>query len=718
MRKLRFTLMLLAVFLYSNLHSQCQNEVFGEEIAAPTSETPSIMSTCNSTDEYNKVTNIEANRTYKVVSTGGEGNYISIFKDGNGNELVKSGASPLIVKSEEDGDWYISFTTTSLCEEDTDCHQTSISRYDGCLGLSQFGNGTAPVNSTPQNISTCLFTGEYSKIVGFDTENTYIISVTGGFPEDYLTIREGTFDGPIITAGQAPLTYNPTSSADIFVHLSGNENCEETGGCRTLTITCSTCCTPEIAIEDGSGNEASGVICEGESVTLIANQADSYLWNNGATSQSITVSPISYTSYNVITEGGVCPGTAYASVQVVPYPTFNIFANSELCVGETLNLSATGNYSYHWTGPNGFNSTDQNPSVLVTDESYAGIYIVTATNDICSSTLSIDVTVSPRPIAEITADTIFCVGDTIDLFASESNFYSWTGPQGFQSDIQNPSIPNTGIANTGTYQVTLTNSANCSSSASLFIEVASDPDIMIDSNSPFCEGDTLKLTATGGETYHWTGPNDFESNEQNPMIINTTINDSGEYTVIGYSIYGCSATKTKTVFVIEAPYQEEINVTEEEWNTFTFSIENDGNAYQYFWDFGDGQFSGTPIPTHTYAEDGIYVVSLTMSNSCGSKELTTTVEVLTELGINKYKEDAFLKVFPNPADKGVTLNYGGPNQVKQFFILNELGQLITTQSVLNNMTTIDVSTYSAGMYFVKVQLEKGNWVYSKFSVVK
>ena len=51
------------------------------------------------------------------------------------------------------------------------------------------------------------------------------------------------------------------------------------------------------------------------------------------------------------------------------------------------------------------------------------------------------------------------------------------------------------------------------------------------SNSPVCLGNALRLTASGGSKYQWSGPNGFGSTLQNPVIEKTTIESSGIYYV-------------------------------------------------------------------------------------------------------------------------------------------------------------------------------------------
>ena len=78
---------------------------------------------------------------------------------------------------------------------------------------------------------------------------------------------------------------------------------------------------------------------------------------------------------------------------------------------------------------------------------------------------------------------------------------------------------------------------------------------IISSNSPICIGNNLELKASGGTDYLWTGPNGFTSTEQNPIIINATAQNSGQYSCLITGTGGCDDTKTIEVIVgdVEAP---------------------------------------------------------------------------------------------------------------------------------------------------------------------
>lgn len=123
-----------------------------------------------------------------------------------------------------------------------------------------------------------------------------------------------------------------------------------------------------------------------------------YLWSTGETTPSITVSPIETTTYTLTVTQGSETCTDQVSVTVLPSPTVEISSNSPLIEGATLQLNATSNpgSTFFWTGPNNFNSTEQNPIVTNTNALNSGIYAVTPTLNGClGETVSINAEIIP-----------------------------------------------------------------------------------------------------------------------------------------------------------------------------------------------------------------------------------------------------------------------------------------------------------------------------------
>ncbi len=303
----------------------------------------------------------------------------------------------------------------------------------------------------------------------------------------------------------------------------------------------------------------SPTICQGDSVVLTAtSNATGYLWSTGQTGSSITVSPSSTTTYSVsATAGGT--GSAISTVTVNPIPAApTAGSNSPICEGATLNLtaSAIANATYNWTGPNGFTSTLQNPSIPAATTAAAGTYEVTATVLNCTSApATTTVVVNPVPAAPVVSSTSpVCAGTTIQLTADSiaGASYSWTGPGGFTSSLQNPTIPNASNANAGTYSLTVSVLGCVSPAATTTVVLSPVPAAPVPgSNSPVCVGGIINLfvNTIAGATYSWTGPNGFTSSQQNPSISNADSSMAGIYEVVA-NISGCNSAVGSTTVII------------------------------------------------------------------------------------------------------------------------------------------------------------------------
>ncbi len=307
----------------------------------------------------------------------------------------------------------------------------------------------------------------------------------------------------------------------------------------------------------------SPTICAGDTVTLTATSpATKYLWSTGDTTSSITVSPSTTTIYTVTaTVGG--SGSAVSTVTVNPKPASPIAtSNSPVCEGSAINLTASNiaNATYNWTGPNGFTSAQQNPSIPNATSAASGLYIVKATVLGCANEPdTVEVTVNPLPAAPtVGSNSPLCLGDTLKLTATTSPgaTYAWTGPNGFTSAVQNPEIVGVTNAAGGTYTVSAS-IGNCTSptSSTTVVINALPAAPTATSNSPVCEGTTLNLNAgnIAGATYSWTGPNGFTSSDQNPSITSVTAAASGTYSVLATSTNGCSSNTPGTVTVVVNP---------------------------------------------------------------------------------------------------------------------------------------------------------------------
>ncbi|HQZ77550.1 MAG TPA: hypothetical protein PK190_06265, partial [Bacteroidia bacterium] len=192
--------------------------------------------------------------------------------------------------------------------------------------------------------------------------------------------------------------------------------------------------------------------CQGGSVTLTAGAGNSYLWSNGATTQSITVSQAG--NYVVtVSQGSGCAAISNpvaVTVSSAPAATISANGSTSLCQGASVTLTASAGATYQWS--NG--ATSQSITVNA-----AGNYVVTVSNaQGCSATsAATSVTMTAGGTATITAGgpTTFCPGGSVTLTANTGTSYLWSTGATTKSITVNAS---------GSYSVTV-NNGSCSATS-------------------------------------------------------------------------------------------------------------------------------------------------------------------------------------------------------------------------------------------------------------
>jgi PKD repeat protein len=166
-----------------------------------------------------------------------------------------------------------------------------------------------------------------------------------------------------------------------------------------------------------------------------------------------------------------------------------------------------------------------------------------------------DCSIVPPPIG---SNSPVCVGETLQLYADNVSgaSYSWTGPNGFTSNQQNPVINNVTMAAAGTYSLVITIGASQSDPIELEVEVHPMP-IPDFSFTEACRGEETVFTdlstvnpASGQITsWHWAFGDGNESNLQNPTHLYA---NAGTYqvTLTAYTSENqCAQDITKQVLV-------------------------------------------------------------------------------------------------------------------------------------------------------------------------
>jgi hypothetical protein len=160
----------------------------------------------------------------------------------------------------------------------------------------------------------------------------------------------------------------------------------------------------------------------------------------------------------------------------------------------------------------------------------------------CNKDKSSDNPPCPTFTLAATADSAIAAGDTLGLNATllTGAVYSWTGPDGFTSSIHNPYISEITSLQEGTYRVSAVVNGVCTTNVdSVTVIVICDRPEPVYANAykPIITGNGFQLFATSitdSVNYLWTGPNNFSSSVQNPIIAALNASTAGTYKVYAY----------------------------------------------------------------------------------------------------------------------------------------------------------------------------------------
>ncbi len=360
-----------------------------------------------------------------------------------------------------------------------------------------------------------------------------------------------------------------------------------------------------------------------------------YAWTGpggfSSTEQNPVVNtPGEYTLLVTNTVNGCTSSDTAVVVQDPTIPDILVKTDTLTCSVTSVVLEATSNtpsVTYLWSGPGGFTSTEEDPSINVP----GGYTVVVTALSGCTSTFAIEVQQNITPPG-VTAqgDTLTCTlptGTITSTSPTPNVTYAWTGPGGFTSTSQNPTV-----TLTGAYTVVVTAPNGCTSAASVeVVPDASIPQVSATGGTVTCDVTSIQLTATSNQpnvTWLWSGPAGFTSTLQNP-----TATAPGNYTVVATAVNGCT-NSTGTTILADNQGPEVQTTTPDELNCTTTQVTLNAfvqapGIYSYAWTTTDGNIlSGDNSATPTVGQGGIYTVVVTDENNGCTTE--ADVEVLVD----------------------------------------------------------------------------------------
>jgi len=353
-------------------------------------------------------------------------------------------------------------------------------------------------------------------------------------------------------------------------------------------------------------------ICTGQSATLTVTGVGTYLWSDGTTNATTTVTPASTETFTVTVTNGGCSTTDDVIVNVNATIPASAGPDQNICTGQSATLIATGGTSYSW------NNTATNDTIVVTPASTTS-YTVTVSSGGCSGVDTIIVNVGNNAVILVTpANPSICPGSSILLTASGGNTYTWSPAAGL-SDTTGTSVTASPSATT-TYTVNGSNGTGCTGSTSITVTVAPIVATTTFTNeSCGLSNGTATVNTTGtctnGFTYLWDTP----TQQTQQTVTNLA---AGTYNVT-VTCGTCTATASVNITNTPGLTVTTDSIVNEECNLMNGSataVVSGGSApYQYSWNSTPVQ--NTAILTNVPA--GTYTVTVTDNNGCTNTAIAT-----------------------------------------------------------------------------------------------
>jgi PKD repeat protein len=517
---------------------------------------------------------------------------------------------------------------------------------------------TSTLNSIPNalpNSTATLKIGKYGGIATRyyqgDIGEILIYNNELGAADKYLvdTYLRFKYAPPVTLGPDTLMAANSVCTNIILKAQSVYQNYIWSTGATTSSITVSSPGTYWVTVTDFLGNvssdsivvfppftmnlPSSGALCENTSIVWAPSYptaAFSYLWQNGSTSPSFTITQSG--SYFVkITDGSGCFIKSDTLVVTIDNysSTATLGPDANLCSGNVLALQtgAGTTVSYLW---NGSSSPGQPSSYQVNN---SGTYFVESTNiNGCVAQDTINVTVvGVAPIANFSTANV-CDGfaaafddNSVPAGAAPIDGWQWDFGDNQTSIQQNPIHL---YSSPGTYPVELYVSQGiCGAYFYDTIEVYSNPNVNF-GYTGHCQGETIQFTnsSVAGSApitnYYWDFgmPQSGAYNNSTIPIPNRIFDDSGSYNVefIITDANGCKDSITQILVIDPTPQVELIvanSCQNQEANIVNATPSENGLIYN--WNFGDNSSSILPNPVKVYPLYGIYLVTLEVSNAFG-----------------------------------------------------------------------------------------------------
>ena len=369
-----------------------------------------------------------------------------------------------------------------------------------------------------------------------------------------------------------------------------------------------------------------------------------------------------------------------------------ISASGPFCVNDVASNLTAATSGGIWSGPG---ITDANLGTFDPSTAGAGthqvIYDLTCGDD---DTISIVVNALDDPSFSY-AQASYCLSagnPTPTITGISGGTFSIDG-----SGVINASTGQIDItaSGSGAYVVTYMTNGPCPSSTTFDVTIINALDPTISPAGPFCEDDpALNLTAVdAGGTWSGTGITDANAGTFSPSVAG-----AGTHTLT-YDL-GCGDIDTEDIVVNGVDNTTLLN-------GFTITANAVGATYQWL-DCTENYapISGETSQSFSPPSNGSYAVIVT-ENGCTDTSDCVTLEGLSINGENSANS---IVLYPNPTKSTITIEGLNMDNNHTYIIYDQLGRLIQSGTLTEEMLTIECDELSSGSYFIHVINEEATYV--------
>lgn len=532
---------------------------------------------------------------------------------------------------------------TQLSIQDSGIYTLIITGQNGCKiskQISIFKDADPPVISIKNDTLNCL-RDSIPLISNSSNYRTILWEGPGGF--------SSTVDFPVV---RIPGQYKIT--------LTGKNGCTATDSINIIEDKNK----PSLVLNSDTLNCIN--LSVSPVVTVSAGMLN-YAWSgpNGfnSTTKNINITVGGVYTLNVVGENGCSEQKSIQIVQDTVKPSALLSSDTISCkVSGMIRSFGLKNYlSLLWTGPNGFSSTD---SVDLVNE--PGFYTLMLTgNNGCVFTDSVFVFQKDQlPNISVKDDTLSCLKDKLPLSGGSSTQgvrYEWTGPNGFNSTLQNPEVQDSGI-----YTLKVIDPSGCEVSANVrILKFTTLPmiQLQLSGDSLTCRDSLIhvKINSSAQGLIQWSGPGSFNSNSDS-----LDLNEPGSYIVRFTDRFGCTASDS--LYIKDRRLFPNFNLTDDtltcRLTSLILNLNTPDLNLNYNWS-GPGNFSSNQKnPMISVA--GMYTVVVSNPFNCSlSKSLIIIADTTKpDLSLSADTITCLRNVAPVKASsslQGFTMRWTGPN---------------------------------------------------------